>query len=212
MSLVKGLQKDYGDFLLNIPEWNINDVGITCLVGPSGSGKTSVFRHLIGIETCEGLSWIFQGEDLAKLAIEERRLGVVFQDYEIFPHMTAEENIMFAAEARTLPMDQAKVHLGSLVDKLRLSHCLKTLGSRLSGGEKQRVAIARALLGQPRVLLLDEPFSSLDVPMRKEARNLLKQVVLEEKVPTIMITHDPEDVSDLADHRVYLESGQIAKA
>jgi len=212
MSELRGLFKDYGDFVLEIPQLKISDTGITCLIGPSGSGKTSVFRHLIGLETCAGMSWVFKDEDLASFSIEHRRLGVVFQDYEIFPHMTAKANILFAAEARGLPTDKSEERMRELAKTLKLGPCLDTVGRRLSGGEKQRVAMARALIGKPRLLLLDEPFSSLDIPMRKEARQLIKSVIEKENVPAIMITHDPDDVEILADHKIYIENGRLVSA
>src|SRR5271165_2213509 len=100
MSLVKGLVRDYDGFTLSIPTWEIPDQGITALWGPSGSGKTTAFRLLIGLEPCPGLSWTFAELDIAALPVPQRRLGVVFQTLELFPHMTARENILFAARAR----------------------------------------------------------------------------------------------------------------
>src|ERR1044072_1169533 len=102
MSLVENLIKDYGDFKVDIPRWEIPDRGVTALWGPSGAGKTSVFRVLIGLEECPGLKWTFGGEDLATLPVPQRRLGVLFQSLELFPHMTAQENIEFAAAAAKL--------------------------------------------------------------------------------------------------------------
>jgi ABC-type Fe3+/spermidine/putrescine transport system ATPase subunit len=209
VSKVTGLVKDYGDFNLQIPEMQIADEGVTCLIGPSGSGKSSVFRILTGIEDCQSLSWRYKDLDLAKLPVRERQLGVVFQSYEIFPHMTTEKNIFFAAQVRDLGHQVAKSSLNKLINKLELESCRSTLGRNLSGGEQQRVAIARALIGQPRFLLLDEPFSSLDVPLRKKARELLLQLINEQQVPTLLVTHDPEDVEAMATQKVFIEKGQI---
>src|SRR5690348_14214583 len=103
MSLVEGLQKRFDDFEIDIPRWEILDRGITALSGPSGSGKTSVLRMLIGLEPCPGLRWMFKGEDLARMSLADKRLGVVFQSLELFPHMSARENILFAARARKIP-------------------------------------------------------------------------------------------------------------
>src|ERR1700710_2245224 len=100
MSQVAALYAEFDDFKIDIPSWEILDNGVTALWGPSGAGKTSVLRLLIGLDQPKTLRWIFQGEDIAKLKTPERRLGVVFQNYELFPHLSAQENILFAAESR----------------------------------------------------------------------------------------------------------------
>lgn len=209
MSHVKGLVRDYGDFKIEIPEWRIADQGITVLWGPSGSGKTSVFRLLIGLDDCPGLKWDFLGEDLAALPPPQRRLGVVFQSLELFPHMSAEENILFAARARGLPLKVARERLAGLAEDLRMTGYLQRKASVLSGGEAQRVALSRAVIGQPRFLFLDEPFSSLDAELRGEARDLVKRVIKRLNLPTLLITHDREDLEALADHVVKIKDGKL---
>lgn len=209
MSRVENLIKDYGDFKIDIPKWEIADRGVTALWGPSGSGKTSVFRLLIGLEECEGLSWKFGDVDLATLPPPERRLGVVFQTLELFPHMTAEENILFAARARGIKNEEARDRLRDLSEELRMTGYLKRKASVLSGGEAQRVALARAVIGQPRFLFLDEPFSSLDAELRGEARALVKRVIQRLQVPTLLVTHDQEDLSALSDHVVKIKNGKL---
>ena len=209
MSLVRDLNRDYGDFKLEIPSWEIPDSGVTALWGPSGSGKTSVFRCLLGLEPTPGMSWEHQGVDLAKLPTPERRLGVVFQSYELFPHMTAAENIAFAAQARKIAKDDFTTHLKSLVNSLKLEACFDRRVSLLSGGERHRVALARALIGRPRVLLLDEPFAALDTELRQEARALVKSTIASEGIPTILITHDREDLNALASKITEIRSGKL---
>lgn len=198
MSLIKNLYKNYGDFKIEINEWQIADEGVSALWGPSGSGKTSIFRILIGLEPCAGWSWQFGNEDLAQLPPPARRLGVVFQNYDLFPHLTAKENILFAAEARKIPFPVATEKFNELVDKLNLPSCLNRRAQVLSGGEKQRVALARALIGQPRMLLLDEPFSALDEAVKHEARQLVKNIIEQEKIPTLLISHDKSDIDFLS--------------
>lgn len=209
MSFVENLQRDYGDFKINIPRWEILDEGVTVLWGPSGSGKTSVFRVLLGLEPCHTMKWSFQGLDLAKLKTPQRNLGVVFQSLDLFPHMTAKENILFAARARGIEEKTALVRLQELSDILKMESFLDRSCSILSGGEKQRVAISRAVMGRPRLLLLDEPFSALDQELREESRRLLKRVIDEEKIPTLLVTHDIKDVETLANKVTSIRDGSI---
>jgi len=186
------------------------DQGVTVLWGPSGSGKTSVFRLLIGLESASAnFSWNFKGHDLAKMKVPERRLGVVFQTLDLFPHLTAEENILFAAKARKISLEQAYENIKELAESLQMRGFLDRSVSVLSGGEKQRVAIARALIGEPRVLLLDEPFSALDQDLRQESRGLIKRVIEKKNIPTLLVTHDPLDVEFLANKVTTLRHGQI---
>jgi sulfate transport system ATP-binding protein/putative spermidine/putrescine transport system ATP-binding protein len=217
MSLVENLHREYsdsigGDFTVHIPRWEISDEGTTAVWGPSGSGKTSIFRLLIGLEECPGLKWIFKGEDLASLPVPERRLGVVFQTLELFPHLTALENIKFAAKARRLSASELKASLVRLTDLLQLESFQNRQTHLLSGGERQRVAIARALIGKPRFLFLDEPFSAIDEDLREEARKLVELVILEQKIPTLLITHDRRDVDRLAQHVVHIKEGKVVSS
>lgn len=207
MSYVENLHRDYGDFKLNIDSWEILDQGVTVLWGPSGSGKTSIFRVLLGLEACPGLSWKFHGIDLAKLKTPERRLGVVFQTLDLFPHMTAEENILFAARARKVDKTKVARRMKELTELMQMGNFLSRSAGVLSGGEKQRVAIARAIVGEPRLLLLDEPFSALDQELREESRKVVKAVIEAEKIPTLLVTHDNRDVEILANKVTKISNG-----
>ena len=220
MSWVRNLFLDYRSFsgapedafTIDIPKWEILDEGVTSLWGPSGAGKTSVFRLLLGLENArKDFTWEFAGTDLAKLPTPEKRLGVVFQTLELFPHMTAEENIRFAADARRIPGAEAKSHLAELVETLGLASCIGRKAALLSGGEKQRVALARALIGKPRVLFLDEPFSALDAGLRSEARDLVKRAIAREKLPTVLITHDREDLESFGGKVSEISAGRIVR-
>src|SRR5262249_35209412 len=131
MSLIKNLKRDYDGFAIDIPSWELNDSGVTALWCPSGAGKTSVLRLLIGLEPCPGLEWHFNGEDLARLPPPARRLGVVFQTLELFPHMSARENILFAARVRDIPGREER--LRELTEDLRLNACLDRKAALLSG-------------------------------------------------------------------------------
>ncbi|QDK36632.1 ATP-binding cassette domain-containing protein [Bdellovibrio sp. NC01] len=211
MSFVENLRRDYGDFKLDIPQWEILDEGVTVLWGPSGSGKTSVFRILLGLETCPGMKWNFQGVDLAKVKTPQRHLGVVFQSLDLFPHMTAKENILFAARARKISEEKSRNRLKELATILKMESFLERPASIISGGEKQRVAIARAIMGEPRLLLLDEPFSALDQELREESRRLVKHVIEVEKIPTLLVTHDEQDVKYLANKVSTIRNGKIVE-
>ena len=207
MSRIENLQHEYDDFLISIPQWELPDEGISSLQGPSGSGKTSVIRLLLGLDPCPGLSWKIKGVDVAPLPVREKRLGVVFQTLDLFPHMSAEENWLFGRESRRLTKVSPLVT--EIPKRLKIAHLAKQSVMTMSGGERQRVALARALLLEPRFLFLDEPFSALDVEMRTEARKLVREVINEIKIPTLLITHDPEDVKDLADHQFKIQNGKL---
>ncbi|XGC81375.1 ABC transporter ATP-binding protein [Bdellovibrio bacteriovorus] len=209
MSYVENLRRDYGDFKLDIPRWEILDQGVTVLWGPSGSGKTSIFRILLGLEACPGMKWEFQGVDLAKLKTPDRRLGVVFQTLDLFPHLSAKENILFAARARKVDENKVSRRMKELTEKMQMDSFLERKAAVLSGGEKQRVAIARALIGEPRLLLLDEPFSALDQELREESRLLVKAVIADEKIPALVVTHDHRDVEVMANKVSNIRDGKI---
>lgn len=209
MSLVKKLRIQYNDFLVDIADWEILDKGVTVLWGPSGSGKTSVFRGLLGLEDKAECSWIFSSEDLGKLPVQKRKIGVVFQNYELFSHMTALQNIRFAAEARGIEKNEFQKHLSDLSQKLRVGPVLEKNVKLLSGGERQRVALIQALIGKPRILFLDEPFSALDEELKQESRELLKRVLIEQEIPVLLITHDKRDVDFLAQKVSLIKNGKI---
>jgi sulfate transport system ATP-binding protein/putative spermidine/putrescine transport system ATP-binding protein len=210
MSIVENLYKAYDDFTLDIPRWEILDKGVTVLWGPSGAGKTSIFRLLIGLENPgKQFSWKVNDIDLAKLSVPARMLGVVFQTWELFPHMTAYENIQFAADCRKLNDVDFRSRLKNLTTRLKMDSFIDRKADVLSGGERQRVAIARALIAKPRVLLLDEPFSALDESLKKESRELVKNFLREEDIPVILVTHDQRDVDVLADKVSTIKAGKI---
>lgn len=216
MSVVKHLEADYGDFSIQIQNWEIPDQGVTALWGPSGSGKSSVLRLLLGIDKAEILEWEFAGVDLGRLSVPTRRLGIVFQNHELFDHMTAIENLEFAAEATLCRAPEHRPSAEKL--KSNIARFTQTLGidafgnrsaRLLSGGERQRVALARALVGEPRMLLLDEPFSSLDAENRAEARSLVRSVLDENRLPAILVTHDAADIDALNARTCSIRAGRL---
>ncbi len=215
MSLIKNLnlQFEADHFNLKIDELEIPDQGVTAFWGPSGSGKTTLFKTLIGLYRPKNWSWIYKEIHLHELSLSDRRLGVVFQNYELFPHLTAEENIQLVMKSRYNKDELATAfqRCETFKQRLQLQSCWNTKTEKISGGEKQRVSFLRALLSRPRLLLLDEPFSALDPHLRKEARSLLKTVLEEIDLPVYLITHDEADVEALAQQRIELEKGRIRK-
>lgn len=219
MSWVRNLKRKYDHvggnaspaiFSIDVPAWEILDQGVTALWGPSGAGKTSLFRLLMGLDQAEpGFSWHFGGVDLAQLPTPERKLGVVLQTFELFPHMTGAENIRFAAQARGRERKETERHLAELNEALGLQSCLERSATVLSGGEKQRVALARALIGRPRLLFLDEPFSALDTDLRAEARQLVQRVLATEKIPAVLISHDRQDLAVFGGKLTEISGGRI---
>lgn len=209
MSTVEFLNKKYEGFEIDIPKWEIPDHGVTALWGPSGSGKTSVFRILLGLEECKGFTWKWGSENLAQMSVAERRLGVVFQTLDLFPHMTAAENIFFAAKARGVAKIQAEERFEQMKRLLQLDSFLGRKAELLSGGEKQRVALARALMSFPRMLLLDEPFSALDEALRSDARKLVQALIQKTEIPVLLITHDERDLEVLANKVSRIQNGRI---
>lgn len=210
MSVVEHLNKTYDGFTISIPRWELVEQGVQVLWGSSGSGKTSIFRILLGLEDCPGLVWKWGERDLAQSSMQDRRLGAVFQTLDLFPHLSARQNILFAAQARKIESKKASERFEQLTVILKMQSFLDRRAELLSGGEKQRVALARALMSFPRMLLLDEPFSALDSALKIEARNLVKKLVLETKTPALLVTHDPKDVEALADKISEIRDGKLS--
>ena len=183
------------------------------LLGPSGSGKTTLLRAIAGLETPDAGEVRLDGEDFLALTARERRVGMVFQHYALFRHMTVAANIAFGLKSRPAsqrpPAAEIKARVEKLLSLIQLEGLAKRYPAQLSGGQQQRVALARALAIEPRVLLLDEPFGALDAKVRKELRHWLRRVHDETGVTTIFVTHDQEEAMDLADRVAVLREGQI---
>jgi sulfate transport system ATP-binding protein/putative spermidine/putrescine transport system ATP-binding protein len=153
------------------------------------------------------MTWIFKEKNINQLPIGKRLLGVVFQNYSLFPHLTAKENIEFAMKARNVKDSKL---LQNFIEELKMDSFINRKAELLSGGEKQRVALARAIAGNPRFLFLDEPFSALDPHLRQGARILLKSFVGKTRTPCLIVSHDPEDLKVLCSNAVFkMENGNL---
>ena len=207
MAYIKNLKYTFDNFTLNIPSLEIKDKEVTVLMGPSGAGKTTLFNLITGFISYSDWQFEINGVDLAKKEISERNLGVVFQSFELFPHLTAKENVELVMRARKNQNDTANLEKFKTI--LKLESCWNTKAQVLSGGEKQRVSLLRAIMAKPQMLLLDEPFSALDEANKEEARKLVKNVLNETKITTLMISHDLRDAGYYGQNLVQLENGQI---
>lgn len=188
---IRNLNYRVGNFSLNCSEINVEFKNILALVGNSGCGKTTLLRILLGIEAGgPDFVWTLDSTEMSKLPIGQKRIGMVFQDYALFPHLSCRENILYPAGARSEQVSE-------LINQLDLLRCQGTRAELLSGGEKQRTALARALAFNPRILFLDEPFSALDSEHRISARENLYKVVQSSRLPTILVTHSLEDLMDI---------------
>jgi len=207
---VRDLTKSYGkESVLHRINFNVREGEILVLLGPSGSGKSTTLRLIAGLETPDsGEIWL-HGRRVDSLRSRERNVGVIFQQYALFPQMTVEENIAFGLMIRKKSRREIQTTVNRLLEMVRLNEHRSKMPSQLSGGQQQRVAIARALAYGPEVLLFDEPFAALDeqnrARLRREIRALLKNI----RIPAIFITHDQEEALELADHIAVLNRGRI---
>ncbi len=179
------------------------------ILGPSGSGKTTLLNVIAGLHSSSSGRVHLAGQDITNLPPESRRIGMVFQDGALFPHLTVRENILFGPRAaRRSDITTAEGLLG----QLGITRLADRSPRTLSGGERQRVALARALAIKPRLLLLDEPLSALDQPTREEMRGQLRQLLAEQAVPAIHVTHDRDEALTLADDLAIIADGTIRQA
>ena len=206
--------KSFGSFVaLSDVSLVIPDGELVALLGPSGSGKTSLLRIIAGLEAPDAGAILFHGEDTTHREARERGVGFVFQHYALFRRMTVFENVAFGLrvkrrEARP-PEDEIRRRVMALLALVGVDWLHDRRPSELSGGQRQRVALARALAVEPRVLLLDEPFGSLDAKVRLELRRWLRRLHDEIRLTSLFVTHDQEEAFEVADRVVLLNAGRI---
>jgi len=188
---------------------------LVALLGPSGSGKTTLLRIIAGLEFPDAGDVSFNGEDATERRARERGVGFVFQHYALFRHMTVFENVAFGLRVKPRierpSTKEILKRVNELLELVQLQSMAGRLPSQLSGGQKQRVALARALAVEPKVLLLDEPFGSLDAKVRYELRNWLRRLHDEIHVTSVFVTHDQEEALEVADLVVVMNKGVIAQ-
>jgi sulfate transport system ATP-binding protein len=186
---------------------------LIALLGPSGSGKTTLLRILSGLDQPTSGRVLFDGEDAAGLTVQQRNVGLVFQNYALFRHMTVLGNVAFGLKVRPRAQRPSDAEIRrralELIDLVQLGGLDKRYPAQLSGGQRQRVAFARALAIEPRLLLLDEPFGALDAQVRKELRRWLIEIQHKTGHTTVFVTHDQEEALELADRVVVMRDGRI---
>jgi sulfate/thiosulfate transport system ATP-binding protein len=210
----QNITKKFGQFnaLRNV-NLEIPSGELVALLGPSGSGKTTLLRIIAGLEFADSGNVLFDDEDITDRTARDRRVGFVFQHYALFRHMTVFENIAFGLKVRPRKFRPSKEQINSKVHELLKLIQLKNLANRypsqLSGGQRQRVALARALAVEPSVLLLDEPFGSLDAKVRLELRRWLRQLHDEVHITSVFVTHDQDEALEVSDRVAVMNEGRI---
>jgi putative spermidine/putrescine transport system ATP-binding protein len=189
----------------------VNRGDFFALLGPSGCGKTTTLRAIAGL--CEVDSGIIEimGRDVTALPVNKRNIGMVFQNYALFPHMTVAENISFGLRMRRIPKAEIATRIGRALDLVQLPGIGNRMPGQLSGGQQQRVAFARAIVIEPELLLLDEPMSNLDAKLRKDMRIELRSLQRRLGITTIYVTHDQEEALTLSDQIAVMRNGRIVQ-
>ncbi len=182
---------------------------LVALLGPSGCGKTTALRLLAGLEDADGGRVVIGGQDVTNVPANKREIGMVFQAYSLFPHMTAMQNVEFGMQLHEVGTAERHKRAGTMLDLVGLSAHVNKYANQMSGGQQQRVALARALAIEPKVLLLDEPLSALDARVRARLRDEIRRVQLEVGTTTLFVTHDQEEALAIADRVGVMNAGHI---
>ncbi|MEA5026457.1 sn-glycerol-3-phosphate import ATP-binding protein UgpC [bioreactor metagenome] len=207
---VENLTKKYGKTIaVSNFNANIEEGKLVTLLGPSGCGKSTILYALSGITTIDTGSIYFDQIDVSNLSPEKRNIGLVFQNYALYPHLTVMDNICFPLEIQRIVKAERIKRALAIAKVVHLEDLLDRKPAELSGGQQQRVAIARALVKKPNLLLLDEPLSNLDARLRLEMREEIRRIQQEMKVTTIFVTHDQEEAMSISDQIILLKDGVI---
>jgi putative spermidine/putrescine transport system ATP-binding protein len=207
---LQGLVKRYGDFTA-VADCNLSVTKgeFVCLLGPSGCGKTTTLQMVAGFTPPSSGRIVLDGRDITTVKPNQRGLGIVFQSYALFPHMTVTDNVAFGLEMRGVTATERKQRVAETLELVHLTPMAARYPRELSGGQRQRVALARALVISPPVLLLDEPMGALDAKLREEMQIELRALQHRVGITTIMVTHDQAEAMTLADRVVLMNKGRI---
>ena len=187
----------------------LEDGHLICLLGPSGCGKSTLLNMLCGIIPVSQGQIYFDDKDVTKLPPDQRNIGMVFQNYALYPHMTVAENIAFPLEIQKVKKDERKARVEEIAKLVHVDNLLRRYPSELSGGQQQRVAIARAMVKKPQLLLMDEPLSNLDARLRLEMREEIRRIQKETGITTVFVTHDQEEAMSISDSILLMKDGVL---
>jgi putative spermidine/putrescine transport system ATP-binding protein len=209
---IEKLTKDYGQGpAVNSISIRIAEGEFISLLGPSGCGKTTTLKMIAGFEDATAGAIRFDGRDVVHVPVEKRDIGMVFQNYALFPHMTVEKNLAFGLEMRKIPKDEIRTRIAKVLDMVQLTGYSERYPRQLSGGQQQRVALARALVIEPKILLLDEPLANLDAKLREEMRVFIRDLQRRVGITTVYVTHDQAEAMTMSDRVVVMFGGRIAQ-
>ena len=189
----------------------LEDGHLICLLGPSGCGKSTLLNMLCGIIPVSQGQIFFDDKDVTKLPPDQRNIGMVFQNYALYPHMTVAENIAFPLEIQKVKKDERKARVEEIAKLVHVDNLLRRYPSELSGGQQQRVAIARAMVKKPQLLLMDEPLSNLDARLRLEMREEIRRIQKETGITTVFVTHDQEEAMSISDSILLMKDGVLVQ-
>ena len=207
---IENVIKRFGkDTIINGLSLDVRPGEFFTLLGPSGCGKTTLLRMIIGFNSIEGGEIKIDGKVINNIPTNKRNMGMVFQNYAIFPHMSVRDNVAFGLKNRKVPQDQIESQVDEILKVVKIDHLKKRMPSKLSGGQQQRVALARAIVIHPEVLLMDEPLSNLDAKLRVEMRNAIKRIQQQVGITTIYVTHDQEEALAVSDRIAVMNGGVI---
>ncbi|MGL4290007.1 MAG: ABC transporter ATP-binding protein [Phreatobacter sp.] len=207
---VRALAKSFGAYqALRTVDLDIRTGEFLTLLGPSGCGKTTLMRIIAGLETGDGGTITIDGRDVTHQPPRQRGLGMVFQNYSLFPHMSVAANIGYGLAVKGRPKAEIAGRVAAMLDLIRLPHVADRKPAALSGGQQQRVALARALATEPSLLMLDEPLGALDLKLRRQLQSELKRIHRETGMTFLFVTHDQEEALYLSDRVAVMRDGRI---